>query len=192
MRLDRPPSDVSGSPHRGVARFFSATQMARRLLSWSATMRAATSTRAFSLLELLCALGVTSLLLAIALPRASAIIPALTLDRTANQLAAEIGLARLKAINRNTRARVVCDLAEARYGVEVESEGTFAPEGSSRALPGGVTFDAAQSSRVIAGHVTVTFLPRGHTADNATIVLTASGGSTRRVIVSTGGRVRTQ
>jgi Tfp pilus assembly protein FimT len=155
-------------------------------------MRPATSIRAFSLLELLCALGMTSLLLAVALPRASAILPGLALDRAAKQLVSEIALARIKAINRNTRARVVCELAEARVRVELDAEGTFEADGSPRSLPGGVTFDAAQSSRVMGGRITVTFLPRGHTADNATIALAATGGARRRVIVSSGGRVRSE
>jgi prepilin-type N-terminal cleavage/methylation domain-containing protein len=149
------------------------------------------SRRGFTVLELLCVLGVLSVLLAIALPRASAVLPRLALDQAARQLAAELELARVKAINRNTRVRVVVDLAAASYRLEAEVEGRFEPEGAARRLPGGVEFDAAASTRIFGGSITITFLPRGHTADNATIALGGTG-NVKRVIVSPSGRVRVE
>lgn len=146
----------------------------------------------FTLLELLCALGVLSVLLAIALPRVSAALPGLLLDQAARRLVSDLELARVKAVNRNTRVRTICDLAAAQYRVEIESEGRFDPEGGARTFPSGVAFDAASSTRVSGGHVSVTWLPRGHTFDNATIALTATGGAVRRVIVSAAGRVRVE
>jgi type IV fimbrial biogenesis protein FimT len=146
----------------------------------------------FTLLELLCALGVLSVLLAIALPRVSAALPGLLLDQAARRLVSDLELARVKAINRNTRVRTICELAAAQYRVEIESEGRFDPEGGARTFPSGVAFDAASSTRVSGGRVSVTWLPRGHTFDNATIALTATGGAVRRVIVSTAGRVRVE
>jgi type IV fimbrial biogenesis protein FimT len=146
----------------------------------------------FTLLELLCALGVLSVLLAIALPMFSAALPGLLLDQAARRLVSDLELARVKAINRNTRVRTICELAAAQYRVEIESEGRFDPEGGARTFPSGVAFDAASSTRVSGGRVSVTWLPRGHTFDNATIALTATGGAVRRVIVSTAGRVRMQ
>jgi type IV fimbrial biogenesis protein FimT len=146
----------------------------------------------FTLLELLCALGVLSVLLAIALPRVSAALPGLLLDQAARRLVSDLELARVKAINRNTRVRTICELAAAQYRVEIESEGRFEPEGGARTFPSGVAFDAASSTRVSGGRVSVTWLPRGHTFDNATIALTATGGAVRRVIVSTAGRVRVE
>jgi type IV fimbrial biogenesis protein FimT len=146
----------------------------------------------FTLLELLCALGVLSVLLAIALPRVSAALPGLLLDQAARRLVSELELARVKAVNRNTRVRTICELATAQYRVEIESEGRFDPEGGARTFPSGVAFDAASSTRVSGGRVSVTWLPRGHTFDNATITLTATGGAVRRVIISTAGRVRVE
>ena len=152
--------------------------------------RAALRRHGFTLLELVCTLGVLSILLAIALPRISAALPGLLLDQAARRLGSELELARVKAVNRNTRVRTVCELAAAQYRVEIESEGRFDPEGGTRTFPAGVAYDAASSTRVSGGRISITWLPRGHTFDNATIVLTATGGAVRRVIVSAAGRVR--
>ena len=147
----------------------------------------------FSLLELLCALGVLSLLLGAALPTLSTTLPALALDHAGRALVAELELARVRAIHRNTRVRAVVELALARYRIESESEGRFESDGADRTLPAGVTFDAGASTRVAGGRVVITFLPRGHTADNATIALGNGVATTpRRVVVSSAGRVRIQ
>ncbi len=146
----------------------------------------------FTLLELLCALGILSLLATVALPRLSATLPALALDQAARQIASELELARIEAINRNARARTIFDLAAARYSVELESEGRFEAQGAVRSLPSGVSFDSAASSRVSAGRISVTFVPRGNTADNATIAVTTASGGSRRVVVSAAGRVRVE
>ena len=146
--------------------------------------------RGFTLLELLCSLGMMSLLFAIALPRVSAVLPGLVLDQAARQIVSDLELVRLKAINRNNRVRALFDLDQAQYRIENDAEGTFEPEGPPRRLPGGVAFDTAASTRVSGGRVTITLLPRGNTFDNATIALRASDGSGRRVIVGTAGRVR--
>ena len=151
-----------------------------------------TRRRGFTLLELLCALGILSLLLAAALPRVSAALPGLLLDRAAWQLVSELELARVKAINRNTRVRTILELEPGQYRVEAESEGRFESEGGLRALPAGVAFDASASSRVSGGRISITFLPRGHTTDNATIALRAGAGAPRRVVVSGAGRVRVE
>ena len=146
----------------------------------------------FTLLELLCVLGMLSLLLAIALPRVSATMPALALDRAARQISSELALARVEAINRNTRSRTIFDLAASRYSVELESEGRFETEGAARGLPAGVFFDSAASTRVSGGRISITFVPRGNTVDNATIAVTTADGGLRRVVVSGAGRVRVQ
>jgi prepilin-type N-terminal cleavage/methylation domain-containing protein len=144
----------------------------------------------FSVFELLCALALVSVLLSIGLPRVTANLPRLLLEQAARRLCSEIELARLKAVSRNTRSRVVVELERASYGVEIEAEGRFDAEGPPRPLPDGIRFDGASSTRVDAGRVSITFLPRGHTSDNATIAIAAGGGDRRRVIVSSAGRVR--
>ncbi|MGH7897222.1 MAG: GspH/FimT family pseudopilin [Candidatus Binatia bacterium] len=143
----------------------------------------------FSVFELLCALGLLSVVLSIALPSVSANLPRLLVEQAARRLSSEIELTRLKAVHRNTRARVVIDLGGASYSVEIESEGRFDADGPARMLPAGVAFDAAASTRVAGGRISITFLPRGHSPDNATIAL-AGATTRRRVIVSSAGRVR--
>jgi hypothetical protein len=73
----------------------------------------------------------------------------------------------------------------------VDSEGSFAPEGGSRRLPAGVSVDPVESTRIAGGRISITYVPRGNTADNATVVFRA-GPDRRRVVVSAAGRVRTQ
>lgn len=137
-------------------------------------------------------LGVLAVLLAAALPQVSAVWPRVLADQAARQLAADLELARVRAIHRNSRVRAALELASAQYRIEVESEGRFDPEGAPRRLPAGIGFDAAGSTRVVGGRISITFLPRGHTADNATIAVAAPNGQRRRVIVSAAGRVRTE
>ena len=146
--------------------------------------------RGFTVLELLYSVGVLSVLFAVALPRVSAVLPALLLDQAARQLVSDLELVRVKAINRNNRVRALFDLDRAEYRIENETEGTFEPDGGVRRLPSGIAFDASASTRVSGGRVTITVLPRGHTFDNATIALRANDGSRRRVIIGTAGRVR--
>jgi type IV fimbrial biogenesis protein FimT len=152
----------------------------------------ATCRHGFTLLELICALGVLSVLFAISLPRVSALVPALLVDRAAWQLVSELQLARLKAVNRNTRVRTIVELGAARYRIESESEGRFEPEGAERPLPAGVTFDASTSTRVSGGTISITYAARGQTSDNATIALSGASGASRRIVVSGAGRVRVQ
>ena len=146
--------------------------------------------RGFTLLELLYSAGILSVLFAIAIPRVSAVLPALLLDQAARQLVSDIELVRVKAINRNNRVRALFDLDRAQYRIENEVEGTFEAEGAPRLLPSGVAFDPAASTRVSGSRITITLLPRGQTFDNATIALRANDGSRRRVIVGAAGRVR--
>ena len=145
----------------------------------------------FSLLELLCALGVLSLVLAIALPRIPAVLQRLAVDQSVRRLANELELARVKAISRNTRVRTIIDVATSTYVVSIDSEGRFSPEGASRHLATGVWVDPAESTRVAGGRISITYVPRGNTADNATIVVRA-GPERKSVVVSAAGRVRTE
>jgi prepilin-type N-terminal cleavage/methylation domain-containing protein len=145
--------------------------------------------RGFTVLELLFALGMLLVLAAIAEPRVAASLPGIFLEQGSRGLAAELELARLKAVTRNSRVRVVVRLDAASYDVEEDSEGRFVADGATRRLPGGVAFDPALSSRVSQNRISITFQPRGHTADNATIAL-AAGQVRRRVVVSPAGRVR--
>ena len=147
---------------------------------------------AFTLLELVVVLGLLSLLFTIGLPRVSASLPGIFLDQAARALAAEAQLARVKAISRNVRVRLIVQLDRNAYRIEADSSEGFQPEGELQSLPGGVGIDAAHSSRISGNRISITFQPRGNTADNATIVRAVPGGAARRVIVNSAGRVRVQ
>src|SRR5262249_10321574 len=90
-----------------LARSFAERALATRLLHLAAMLRFRRD--GFSLLELLAALGVMSLLAAVALPRVSGVLPALLLDQAARQLVSDLELTRLKAIHRNHRVRALFD-----------------------------------------------------------------------------------
>jgi type IV fimbrial biogenesis protein FimT len=145
----------------------------------------------FTVLELVSTLAILAVLMALAVPALSATVPAALADAAARSLAADAELARVKAIARNTAVRVVVDLARSSWRVESrEEDGTFAREKEQR-LPPGVAIDRSASSRVVSGAVSVSFQPRGTTADNATITLVAAG-TTKKVIIAPNGRVRTE
>jgi type IV fimbrial biogenesis protein FimT len=167
-------------------------RLAGRLLSALPMKRGRIPPSGFTVLELLAVLGVLATVVAIGAPAISAVVPGVLVNQAARRLAADLQLARVQAINRNTRVRTTYELSAARYRVEAESEARFVPEGGARALPPGVAFDPTRSTRVSGGQIAITFLPRGNTSDNATIALAAAGGAARRVIVSSAGRIRVQ
>src|SRR5262249_47189733 len=65
--------------------------------------RAPIDHQGFTILELVCTLGILSVLFAIALPGISAALPGLLVDQAARRLVSELELARVKAVNRDTR-----------------------------------------------------------------------------------------
>ncbi len=136
-------------------------------------------------------LGVLSVLCGAAFPSLAAVMPRIAVDRAARQIADDLELARVKAINRNARVRTIVDPSAGEYAVSIESEGRFVAEGGARRLPSGAVVDTAESTRVSGGRISITYVPRGHTADNATIVVRA-GDERRRVVVSASGRVRVE
>lgn len=153
-----------------------------------ADMRRTAST-GFTLLELLVALAIASLLLGIAAPRLYALVPAFELDRATRILAIDLERARWLAITRNARSRLVIDLVAGSYVAEVEGGSSYVPV-FARDLGAGVGFDAAASTRVVDGRIVFVFQPRGNTATLATVALQASGDLGRRVIVNAAGRAR--
>lgn len=144
---------------------------------------------AFTVLELLVALAVAGLVLAIAAPRLHALVPAYELDRAARLLAIDVERTRWLAVARNSRARLVVDLAAESWTAEVEATSGWTPV-FDRDLRSGVGFDAAASTRVSGGRITLVFEPRGNTATSATVALTAGDALRRRVILNAAGRAR--
>ena len=143
----------------------------------------------FTLFELLVALAIVSLVLAIGAPRLSALGPSLSLERSSRFLALDVERTRWLAVARNSRARIEIDLAAGRYSSAVEGDGGYV-EVFARDLPSGIGFDEAASTRVEAGRISIVFQPRGNTWSNATIALTTSDDRIRRVVVNQAGRVR--
>ena len=143
----------------------------------------------FTLLELLVALVIVSLVLAIGAPRLSALGPSLSLERSSRFLAIDLERTRWLAVARNSRARIEIDLAAGRYTSAVEGDSGYVLV-FARDLPSGIGFDETASTRVVDGRISVVFQPRGNTFSNATIALATSGDRVRRVVVNQAGRVR--
>lgn len=144
---------------------------------------------AFTILELLVALAIAGLVLAIAAPRLHALVPAYEIDRAARLLALDLERTRWLAIARNSRSRLVVDLAAESWAAEVEGPSGYSPV-FDRDLRSGVGFDPGASTRIAAGRITLVFEPRGNTATSATIALTAGEALRRRVILNAAGRAR--
>ena len=144
---------------------------------------------AFTVLELLVAIAIAGLVLAIAAPRLHALVPVYEVDRAARLLALDLERTRWLAIARNSRARLVVDLAAESWATEVEGPSGYATV-FVRDLRSGVGFDPAASTRVASGRITLVFEPRGNTATAATVALTAGESLRRRVILNSLGRAR--
>ena len=147
--------------------------------------------RGFTFLELLVTLAVLAVLLGTAVLSLTAIRSTIDIEAAAGRLASTFRLARVDAIHGNHRTRVAIDLATAGLVTLAEIDGAFMPRGPQGPLGRGVMVDPDESSRVVDGGISITFQPRGHTADNATVALTRPGGEVvRRVVVASSGRIR--
>ena len=134
----------------------------------------------FTLVEILVTLGIFGILAAIALPTWSTLFPAYQLNSAARQVTTELHLARNRAMANYRRVRVV--FTATTYNVEREQNpGAFdyvvisGPKG----LPSGIT---------AAADATPVFQTRGD-ASGANITLTNSKGETKKVAISSAGRV---
>ena len=135
-----------------------------------------------SLLELVIAMGLAVLLssaAALALPRIDA---AMQLDTGLRQIAADLQSARTLAVASARRVRIVFTVGTDRYGRELADDGGQYHRDLDRFLPRGIRVLTANSGAMVA------FSARGD-AQNATITLADTRGTSRALVVNQRGRI---
>ena len=133
----------------------------------------------FTLMELLAAIGVASILMAIAIPSFLSTLPGLRLTDAARQVATDLQQIRMKAIAQNIPYQI--SFSTSTYVLQ-KCNGSCTNDSGNIALPEGITVTASAAPQ---------FQPRGTAAADATITL-SNGSSSTRVCVKTVGRVNIQ
>lgn len=141
---------------------------------------------AFTLLDILVALGIFVVLAAIAIPNLGAQLPAYRLNSAVRQVQSELHRLKSQAVARNTDFRLVL-LTPSFYRIERKvTETTYEPTGENKALPDGITYGSATSVK------SINLTSRG-TATGGTVQLCNSRRQGKNVIVFGGtGRVRVE
>ena len=135
--------------------------------------------RGFTLIEMLTAISVGSILMAIAVPVFQNTLPALRLADAARQVATELQQVRMKAIAQNIPYQIA--FSTNTYVIQ-QCAGSCTDDSGSIALPTGITLTASTSPQ---------FQTRGNAVAAATITL--SNGSTQKwVCVKAVGRINVQ
>jgi type IV fimbrial biogenesis protein FimT len=133
----------------------------------------------FTLIELMAAIGVASILMAIAIPSFLSTLPSLRLTDAARQVATDLQQIRMKAIAQNIPYQIT--FSTSTYVLQ-RCNGSCTNDSGNIALPEGITVTASTAPQ---------FQPRGTAAAAATITL-SNGSSSTRVCVKTVGRVNIQ
>jgi prepilin-type N-terminal cleavage/methylation domain-containing protein len=133
----------------------------------------------FTLIELMAAMGVAFILMAIALPNFLSTLPGLRLTDAARQVATDLQQIRMKAIAQNIPYQI--SFSTTTYVLQ-RCNGSCANESGNITLPPGISVTASTAPQ---------FQPRGTAAAAATITL-SNGSSSKWVCVRTVGRVNIQ
>ncbi len=133
----------------------------------------------FTLVELLAAIGVASILMAIAIPSFLSTLPRLRLTDAARQVATDLQQTRMKAIAQNIPYQI--SFSTTTYVIQ-KCNGACTNDGGNIPLPDGIA---------VAASTVPQFQPRGTAASDATITL-SNGSASTRVCVKTVGRVSIQ
>ena len=138
--------------------------------------------RGTSLLEVLVAIGLLVLLLAIGVPRLNAFRAPYALSGAVRQVAADVQLARQRAIARNTRYRISFNAAAGTYNLEREvTTNTWVDDAGLQRLPTGVTLGTILPSNPV-------FDTRGMLGAAVTIPVTGATGKVKTVTVNVLGQ----
>jgi prepilin-type N-terminal cleavage/methylation domain-containing protein len=135
--------------------------------------------KGLTLMELMAALGVAAILMAIAIPNFMSTLPGLRLNDAARQVATDLQQIRMKAIAQNLPYQIT--FSTTTYILQ-KCGGSCTNESGSIVLPQGITVTATTAPQ---------FQPRGTVAAAATIQL-SNGSSSKWVCVRTVGRVNIQ
>lgn len=143
--------------------------------------------RGFSLLELIVVLGLSAMLLAIAVLGHAAIRARMAVALAARQVATDLSLARIRAIARNRDQRLAFAIGSDRYQSQERASGGYDDVGPARTLPAGVRVaDCTAADNAIG------FRARGGASSFGAVTLRTASGETRAVTVGITGRARIQ
>jgi prepilin-type N-terminal cleavage/methylation domain-containing protein len=132
------------------------------------------ATHGRSLIEMITAIAISSILLMMAVPRFSRLSGPYVLRQAASQLAGELTTARMRAISRNARIRFTYDATKKSYTLDREvTAGTWTPE-YAKQLPTGASLTAPATPPI--------FNSRGMLNQAAIIPLNVQGYSTTRTV----------
>ena len=152
--------------------------------------------RGFSLLELLCVLGLLGILTGIASLQLAPLLRSVAVSNGVRQVAADLQLVRMQAIAYNRRLRVTFHAGSNTYLVEkrenrrwqehrLHSHDSTGNGTGSILLPTSVIISAANSRG------DVIFVPRGHVDGGMTLTLASPDGTfSKRIVINLAGRVR--
>lgn len=131
----------------------------------------------FTVLELLVAMGVATVLMAIAVPSFSSWLPALRLSAATRQVVADLRGARMKAISQGTSFQL--NFSGTAYVIQ-KCAGACTNDSGNIVLPEGITASTSAAPQ---------FLPRGTASSSATITL-SNGVASSQVQVTPVGRIK--
>jgi prepilin-type N-terminal cleavage/methylation domain-containing protein len=129
-----------------------------------------------TLIELMAAIGVLGILVALATPRLLSTLPSLRLNDATRQVATDLQMARMRAIAQNTSNTVTFNTSTGTYTFTLGNESIDIDQ-----LYPGITFSSVPANPV--------FTSRGTASTTATITL-SNGSATKQIEVTSVGRVR--
>jgi prepilin-type N-terminal cleavage/methylation domain-containing protein len=136
----------------------------------------------FTLIEMMVAIGVGMLLMAIAIPNFTSVLPRLRLNDAARQVATELAQVRMKAIAQSIPFQI--NFAPTSYVIQ-RCNGACADFGGTMALPQGITITPPPTAPQ--------FQSRGNIAGAATVSIQLDGGGANIwVCVMIVGRINIQ
>jgi len=141
----------------------------------------------FTLLETMVVLLLVSLLIGFALIDVQRATQRTRLTTAARQVAADLRLARIRAISLNANYRIHLPVGAGSYTRQRRGGSGYQDEGAPVPLPDGVVTRACTSPSGA-----ISFRPRGLAGDFGTVTLANAAGELRRVIVAITGEVRVE
>ena len=137
----------------------------------------------FTLVEIVVALALFSILAAIAIPQWGALLPTFRLNSSARQIQSELNRVKARAVSENTNFRLV--FLAASYSIERDNGTGYETTGESKPLPEGIDVRSTTTS-------TLGFTARGTATPGTggTVKLCNIKEAGKNVVVSSTGRIR--
>jgi prepilin-type N-terminal cleavage/methylation domain-containing protein len=141
----------------------------------------------FSLLELIIALSLASILAGLSVLSHRALRPSLDLSAATRQVVMDLKVARMRAVSSNVNHRVVFRQGDDTYQSQYKNGSGYLDDGVAVALPSGIVIAACTAK-----DAAISFRPRGNASTFGTVTIRNSNGDVRHVIVDIAGQVRTE